>query len=100
MFTYKKHIPVGRYRSFEEEQHDIKLKKKVVGHIAEAGHFSGKTGFGISLAVKKEATKEEPASFRWANLKARFNNADEAKAFLEKNFDAIIKQYDLHSFED
>lgn len=28
-FTYKKDIPTGRYRSFESEWYDIKLKKQI-----------------------------------------------------------------------
>ena len=100
MFTYKKHIATGRYRSFESERHDIKLKKKVVGHIYENGHFDKWQGFKVHLAVKKEPTKEQPAPFKWVVVKQIFVSADEAKAWLAQNYERVIKELDLHQFED
>ena len=35
-FTFKKNIPTGRYRSFERDYHEIKLKNQVVGNINES----------------------------------------------------------------
>ena len=100
MFTYKKTIHEGRYRSFEPEQHEIKLKGKVVGSISEAFHTSGRTGFGVSFAVSRQSTKENPAPFRWLYLKTRFKDAAEAKAFLRQHFDNITGALNLYSFED
>lgn len=99
-FTYKRHTSTGRYKSFDHERHDIKLKKKVVGHIKEASHFSNLDGFGIMLATKKSPTTEEPANFKWVFLKRRFKTAQEAKVFLDENFQELTAQHDLYSFED
>lgn len=96
-FTFKKEIPTGRYSSFELEKHDIKLNKKVIGTINK----SQKDGlFSISLAIKKEVMKENPAPFKWITLKGRFDTAEEARQLLLKNTDLIVQKYDLYSFED
>ena len=100
MFTYKKITREGRYKSFEPEQHEIKLKGKVVGQISEESHTSSKTGFGVSFSVSRQPTKENPAPFRWLNLKTRFEDAAEAKMFLRKHFDNIMGALNLYSFED
>ena len=100
MFTFKKTIHEGRYKSFEPEQHEIKLKGRVVGCISEASHTSSKTAFGISFSVSRQPTKENPAPFRWLNLKTRFEDATEAKTFLRKHFDNIMGALNLYSFED
>ena len=100
MFTFLKLVPRGPYSSFEPEQHEIKLKGKVVGIISEASYTSSKTGFGVSFSVSKQPTKENPAAFRWLNLKTRFGDAVEAKAFLRKHFDNITGALNLYSFDD
>ena len=100
MFTFKKTIHEGRYRSFERERHDIKIKGKVVGSISEAHHTSITTGFGVSFAISRQPTKENPALFRWWNMKTRFGDAAEAKAFLRQHFDNIVGALDLYSFEE
>ncbi len=97
MFTYKKYIPVGRYRSFEPEHHDIKLNKKVVGHIS-VNRLDRE--FIVSFAIKKESTKEDPAPFKWVMLKTRFKTADEAKEALAGRFTDLVKKLDLYSFKD
>lgn len=100
MFTFKKTIHEGHYRSFEPEHHDIKLKGKLVGQISEAPYTSTKTGFSVSFAVSRQQTKEKPAPFRWMILKTRFGDAAEAKAFLRQHFDSITGALNLYSFED
>ena len=100
MFAYKKTIWEGRYKSFEPEQHEIKLKGKIVGQISEASYTSSKTGFDVSFAIKRVPTKENPAPFRWWRMKTRFGDAAEAKAFLRQHFDNIVGVLNLYSFED
>jgi hypothetical protein len=95
-FTFKKVILTGRYRSFEAESHDIKLKRRLVGHIKlapDAGQFK------IMLAVKKERTEESPCNFKWITFKARFNSAEEARQWLKARNSILQEKYDLYLFE-
>jgi len=94
--TFKEHKPTGRYRSFYHSYWDIKLKKKVCGHI----HRNDNGEFTIMLSVKKEKTQEDPCSFRNAKLKAKFKTIEETKEFLINNTEAIMKQFDLYFHED
>lgn len=96
-FTFKKDNPVGRYRSFELDHTEIKLKKKVVGHIQES---RGNHTYSVSFAIKKEITKKEPAPFKWVRLKARFKTEAEARVFVKKHEEQIQERYDLYQFED
>lgn len=100
MFTFKKNIPTGKYKSFETESHEIKIKRKLVGHINQPSHFSNEEDFYVMFSIKKEATKNSPASFKWITLKRRFKTADEAKTFLNKNFERLTKQFDLYYFDN
>jgi hypothetical protein len=96
-FSFRKVIQAGKWRSFQEECHEIKLNKKVVGRIK----WSREDGlFLISLVVKKNVTKEDPASFKWITLKGRYNTAEEARQMLGKNIDIILQRYNLYSFEE
>lgn len=95
MFTFKKDIPTGRYASFEAESHEIKLKRKVVGSIAEIRTIGRSSDpdegkFAIRLAVKVTPSEEKPAPFKWITLKYRAEDALEAKKLLNDNFEAII----------
>jgi hypothetical protein len=104
MFTFKKNVSTGRYASFEAESHDIKLKRKVVGSIAEFRILGRRSDpdegkFLIRLAVKRDRTKENPVPFKWITLKHRVEDVLEAKKLLNDNFEAIVAKYDLHSFE-
>lgn len=105
-FTFKENKATGRYRSFETESHEIKIKKQVVGSINElAGKAWNNTPdedvgkFVIRLAIKKEKTPEVPCDFKWITLKKRFNTATEAKEMLQAVADKIIEKYDLHHFD-
>jgi hypothetical protein len=41
--------------------------------------------------VPKEITKEYPCPWRWVVLKRQFNSGDDAKTFLNENFEQISK---------
>jgi len=100
-FTFKKVISTGRYRSFEREQHVIKLNRKEVGRIYEEQYPKDYNHrYAITLAVEKERTDDEPADFRWILLKARFATAQDARDFLSRNCGALNDKYRLHRFED
>jgi hypothetical protein len=103
--TFKKHIATGRYRSFESESHEIKLKGKMIGHISEvsgrwtSGDDPDVGKFKVSLAIKKEVTDEDLSEFKWVYLKKRFDNAKEAREWLNEHIDSIASKHDIHQFE-
>jgi hypothetical protein len=99
-FTYKKDIPTGRFRSFELEHHDIKLKKKVIGHIYEDRECHK---FHIQIAVNKKdiITSTNPnCTWKWVFLKKEFSSANEAREFLDNKCESICSTFDLYYFEE
>ena len=96
-FTFKKYIPTGRYKSFELKYTDIKLKKKVIGHISE---LRDSHKYRVSFAIKKEKTKKDPAPFKWVSFKKQFDTEKEARDFVNDDPQAIQDKLDLYSFED
>ena len=95
-FTFKKYVPVGRYKSFELDQTDIKLNKKVIGTINQQRG----EGYKISFAIKISPTKEKPAPFKWVRAKKIFGSEKEARQFVIENNEKIQTTLDLYSFED
>lgn len=96
MFTFKKAIKTGAYRSFDLDYTDIKIKRKVVGYISENRDMIYRVGF----AIKKEKTTEDPAPFKWRFLKKTFSSEQEARDFVNKKFTEIIETFDLYHFPD
>ena len=94
-FTFKKYIPTGQYRSFELGSTDIKMKGHMVGQIAQTRDEGWRVGF----TVKKEATKESPAPFKWVFFKVRFSTEKEARVDVIKAEEQIQKRFDLYQFE-
>jgi len=94
-FTFKEHKPQGRYRSFYHSYWDIKLKRKVVGHI----YKKKDGGFSISFSVKQEKTEKDPCPFRNITIKASFPTIEETKKWLEEKTTAIMEHHDLHYSE-
>ncbi len=94
-FTFKKYVATGMYRSFEKDQTDIKLNKMVVGSVGETCY-----GYKIRFAVKKDATKEDPAPFKWVSFKTRYTTENDARQFVKDNNKVIQNQLDLHLFDD
>ena len=99
MFTFKTNKPTGRYRSFEVDEIEIKIKRKVVGYIRVLSQHSMAGPFQIRLAIKKEKTKENPAPFKYITLNRKFATVPELKEFLNTNEGVIRVQFDLYSFE-
>lgn len=106
-FTFKENKSTGRYRSFYPSTHDIKLNKKVVGHITQINDGSGFIDvptenigkYNVAFAVKREKTAGNPAPFKWVNIKVKFDSVDEAKAWANRNIDVILAKFDIHAFE-
>jgi len=95
-FTFKKHKKEGRYRSFERDMTDIKLKRKACGLISEIDFDK----YCISFAVKREPTGSDPAPFKWIYFKKIFKNETKARAAIKKFEKEIQEKYNLHFFED
>lgn len=89
-FTFRKIIPVGKYRSFEPDSTEIKLNGFVVGSIDAPAHFSNKQGFGISFCIK------DGNSFKNITLAKRLDSEQEAREFVNKNFSALTTKFDLY----
>lgn len=94
-FTFKKHVKTGRYKSFDHDCTDIKLKGKVVGSINEGSNRK----YRISFAIKKEKTEEDPAPFKWARLQAVCDDEDHARNIIRKHSAELQEKYDLYSFD-
>ncbi len=96
-FTFKKHKKEGRFKSFELDGTDIKLKKKVVGLINETRDYHK---YRVQFAVKREKTEDSPAPFKWVTLKKIFIDEEEARKMLIENTDSLCSQFDFYRFED
>ena len=96
-FTFKTVKPTGKWRSFENDQHLIKLDKKEVGRI------DCDPPYKIRLAVVKTDINEDKnpnCTWKWIILKHQSSSLAEAKEFLNENFLSIIKQFPLYLFEE
>ena len=87
MFTFKTEKPTGRYRSFENPVHRVKLKK------IEIGTISPNPPHKIRLRVMKTEPDNSPCAWKWVYLKKESTSLQEAKEFLNEKFDLIIKKY-------
>lgn len=96
-FTFKEHKPTGKWRSFDSSYWEIKLNKKVVGHIYEQDF--GAT-YSITFSIKHENTDNPNCHFKNIKLKATFKTIDETKEFLKRKTKAITEKYDLYALDD
>ena len=87
-FTFKCIKPTGRYRSFDNDYHDIKLSGKKVGCISAPEHRS--LPWSIRFAVNKGPTVNDPAPFRWVTLQVKFDTPQDAKRFARDRFERIV----------
>ena len=88
-FTFKIERSTGRYSSFFSDCMHIKLNQKEVGSVSNKD-------FKIRFKIKKEPTKEEPASFKWIALKGEFKSFQEVKEFVKFHSETIQSKYDLY----
>jgi hypothetical protein len=95
-FTFKTVKPTGKWKSFDNPQHLIKLDGSEVGTISYKD-------FKIRLMViKKDITEDgnKNCIWKWIMLKKEFNSLDEAKIFLNNNINQILKQWELYKITD
>lgn len=96
-FTFKTDKPTGRFASFEKDYNHIKFNKKDVGTIDDGAPFK------IRLMVVKEDINEDGnpnCPWKWIRLKQESKSLQEAKDFLNNNFEVIMKRYKLFQMED
>jgi len=69
----------------------VKYAGAEVGTIYFNDSWSSNKDLGIQvrLMAPKEVTKDSPCKWKWTTMKERFNSDDEAKAFLNENFEKI-----------
>jgi len=91
-FTFKTEKPTGRYRSFDNDTHNIKLQKVEVGVICSDKPFK------IRLQVVKKDIMEDGnknCPWKWITFKKESETLDEAKKFLNDNFEAITSKFTI-----
>jgi hypothetical protein len=91
-FTFRTEKPTGRYRSFGNDGHIIKIGKNEVGLIADES-------WKIRLMVVKNDPMEDGnpnCSWKWITLEKESSSLQEAKDWLNANFDALNNKYKIH----
>ena len=105
-FTFKNYARTGRFASFDLHCCEIKHKNKDVGIISELGGRAwdknpqediGK--YVIRFMIKKEPTKEDPAQFKWVQLKTKCDTMNDAKVYVNSRANEIHKAIDLYHQE-
>lgn len=102
-FTFKTEKPTGKFRSFSNSQHYIKIKKNIIGKINEnvRGTFAnGKITIGFMVIKDGIIIKDNNnnCSWKWVFLKREFQSVQEAKDWLnsENNFNNLNKQFNFY----
>lgn len=104
--TFKKYNHTGRYASFEPDTWDIKYKRKVFGHISEAGYHRNvafNERYSVSISVYKTAEElqvDSACDWKWLKFKQKFASGEDAKAWIQQNAAKIFEQFNIHFFED
>jgi hypothetical protein len=91
-FTFKTEHPTGRYRSFGDDYHIIKLNKITVGSIDHEYPFT------IRLQVIKTNILEDGnpnCPWKLIRLKKQSSSLQEAKDFLNEHFTNLTSKYSL-----
>lgn len=103
-FTFKTEKPTGRYRSFFSETYHIKLNKIEIGLISlKEKHTDGP--FKIRLmAIKNEKLGMDDGNpnckWMWIVIKREFETIDDAKIYLNENFDKLTSSIDFYQGDD
>ena len=80
---------------------DIKLNKKVFGHIVAPNWRTKDNKWGICIAIIK-TEPDNNLNCNWKNiiLKIRFDTEDDARQWMVNNIEKILEKFQLHFFED
>ena len=81
---------------------DIKLKKKVIGHIYPPSYWRNNSTWSISIAVEIPPKDNPNCSWSWKKVKPRFSSEEDARQWVKEKLEKVIVKYGftLHSFED
>ena len=100
LFTFKTSKPTGKWASFDNETHYIKIKG------FECGTIDYQKPFKISLMVwKNDEDRSKPndnknCAWKWIKLKKESETLQEAKEWLNKNFDGLLQHWDIRQTEN
>jgi hypothetical protein len=101
--TFKQLIATGRFRSFANEEHEIKLGGRPIGSIVRLSGNSlqkippelvGK--YKIRLMV---VDPSQPGGWGWIRLKYHGDSAQETKEWLVKNWSVISSKFQIHQLD-
>lgn len=99
-FTFKKHKRETGLRAvgYPYTSSDIKLDGKVVGTLDAPSWQTPDGLWRIRLTVKKVATPEDPAEWKWIQLKFKSKEEEECRKFILDNVETLVK-LNLHSID-
>lgn len=95
--TFKTEKSTGKFRSFFEPTHHIKINGNSVGTISDAAPHK------IRLMVVKQDPMEDNnpnCAWKWIQLQKESQSLDEAKAWLATALSAIQAKFKLASLKD
>jgi hypothetical protein len=91
-FTFKTEKSTGHYRSFYPDNHYIKIKNVRVGAISDTAPYK------IRLQVIKSDILEDGnpnCDWKWIQLRKESTTLQEAKDWLNDNFEILMKKYKI-----
>jgi hypothetical protein len=98
-FTFKTEKETGKFSSFFQPIHLIKLNRSIVGEIShpEGFHPIHKISFMVMKDKNDLLKPNNNKNCNWKRIifKAEFNSVDEAKQFIRDNNDKIQNQFNL-----
>lgn len=100
-FTFKKQPAETGLRAVGNpyQSTDIKVNKKIVGHIAAPNWRSKDYVWKIRFAVKREPTSDNPCRFKRISFKKTFDEESDARQWIKDHAEGL-SDLDLYYFED
>lgn len=91
-FTFKTTKPTGKYRSFQNSQHDIKLNGGVCGSIQDENPHIVRF-----MKIKNNVLEDGNPNcvWMWVRIKKDFSSIKEAKEWVIENSEQLQKQINL-----
>lgn len=92
-FTFKTEKPTGKWRSFDSDNHIIKLNKIKIGNISSLEPFF------IRLKIIKKDIMEDGnpnCEWKWIKLAIKFNSLSDAKEWMQINFKKITTKFNFN----